>query len=93
MCDRVKYTESYFTLLSGIYYLTRGMSNMIKLLLIIPPQEGDDIMSHQENVERLLALRNQILRNLNDFTMKRSDYQNEVNRLASVDRQLAFYGM
>ena len=66
---------------------------MTKLLLIIPPQKGDDIMSHQENVERLLALRNQILRNLNDFTMKRSDYQNEVNRLASVDRQLAFYGL
>ena len=69
------------------------MSNTTKVLLIIPPQEGDDIMSHQENVERLLALRNQILRNLNDFTMKRSDYQNEVNRLASVDRQLAFYGL
>ena len=50
-------------------------------------------MSHQENVERLLALRNQILTNLNDFTMKRSDYQNEVNRLAAVDRQLAFYGL
>ena len=69
------------------------MSNATKVLLIIPPQEGDDIMSHQENVERLLALRNQILRNLNDFTMKRSDYQNEVNRLAAVDRQLAFYGL
>ena len=69
------------------------MSNTTKVLLIIPPQEGDDIMSHQENVERLLALRNQILRNLNDFTMKRSDYQNEVNRLAAVDRQLAFYGL
>ena len=69
------------------------MSNTTKVLLIIPPQEGDDIMSHQENVERLLALRNQILTNLNDFTMKRSDYQNEVNRLASVDRQLAFYGL
>ena len=50
-------------------------------------------MSHQENVERLLALRSQILTNLNDFTMKRSDYQNEVNRLAAVDRQLAFYGL
>ena len=69
------------------------MSNTTKVLLIIPPQEGDDIMSHQENVERLLALRNQILTNLNDFTMKRSDYQNEVNRLAAVDRQLAFYGL
>lgn len=69
------------------------MSNTTKVLLIIPPREGDDIMSHQENVERLLALRSQILRNLNDFTMKRSDYQNDVNRLAAVDRQLAFYGL
>ena len=69
------------------------MSDTTNVLLIIPPQEGDDIMSHQENVERLLALRNQILRNLNDFTMKRSDYQNEVNRLAAADRQLAFYGL
>lgn len=50
-------------------------------------------MSTVEFVEWLLAQRRQILTNLNDFTMKRSDYQNEVNRLASVDKQLAFYGL
>ena len=50
-------------------------------------------MSFQEIVDSLLEQRGQILMNLNDFTMNKSDYQNEVNRLASVDKQLAFFGL
>ena len=50
-------------------------------------------MSTVEFVESLLSQRKQILTNLNDFTMKHSDYQNEVNRLATIDKQLAFYGL
>ena len=50
-------------------------------------------MSTVEYVNSLQELRMQILRNLNDFTMNPKDYQNEVNRLAEVDRQLAFYGL
>ena len=50
-------------------------------------------MSTVEYVNSLQELRRQILRNLNDFTMNPMTYQNEVNRLAEVDRQLAFYGL
>ena len=50
-------------------------------------------MSTVEYVNSLQELRQQILRNLNDFTMNHMDYQNEVNRLAAVDRKLAFYGL
>lgn len=50
-------------------------------------------MSFQEIVNSLLEQRRQILTNLNDFTMSRSEYQNEVNRLATVDKQLAFFGL
>ena len=92
MCYRVKYTKNVYLYILFIYYLCEEWV-IHKILLIIPPQEGDDIMSTQENVERLLALRNQILKNLNDFTVKRSDYQNEGNRLAAVDQELAFYGL
>ena len=50
-------------------------------------------MSTVEYVNSLKELRQQILRNLNDFTMNHKDYQNEVTRLVDVDRKLAFYGL
>ena len=51
------------------------------------------IMSTPEYIQYLRDLKSQILRNLNDFTMGHDDYQNEVNRLSVIDKELAFYGL
>ena len=51
------------------------------------------IMSTPEYIQYLRDLKSQILRNLNDFTMGHNDYQNEVNRLSVIDKELAFYGL
>ena len=93
------YTNIFFFIkivlltVSSIYYTTRGVSNTTKVLLIIPPRGGDDIMSTPEYVTYLKELRNQIWRNLNNFLMTPEDYEHEVNRRASVDKELAFYGL
>ena len=51
------------------------------------------IMSTPEYIQYLRDLKSQILRNLNDFTMGHDDYQNEVNRLSVIDKELAIYGL
>ena len=64
-----------------------------KILLIIPPQKGDDIMSTPEYVQSLLNEKKKLWMSLSDFTLDKQSYSNLINRLYVVDKELAFYGL